>query len=161
MKKILIPIVMLSLGSGCALFTEQPERSERPDAQAPQDEVRPVARPGPASRPPSGARTADALDTTTDEERQAASAPAASGARDLGVTVASLGDPARSGFWLETPLVSAPAKGRVEFEGQSAQVDLIPIEGPESGGSRISLSAMRLIGAPLTGLPEVRVSVEG
>lgn len=158
MKKILIPIVMLSLGSGCALFTEQPER---PDAQAPQDEVRPVARPEAASRPPSGARTADALDTTTDEERQAASAPAASGARDLGVTVASLGDPARSGFWLETPLVSAPAKGRVEFEGQSAQVDLIPIEGPESGGSRISLSAMRLIGAPLTGLPEVRVSVEG
>jgi len=158
MKKILIPIVMLSLGSGCALFTEQPER---PDAQAPQDEVRPVARPDAASRPPSGARTADGLDTTTDEERQAASAPAASGARDLGVTVASLGDPARSGFWLETPLVSAPAKGRVEFEGQSAQVDLIPIEGPESGGSRISLSAMRLIGAPLTGLPEVRVSVEG
>lgn len=154
MKRLVIPIVMLGLGAGCALLTEPPERT---GARASDDAVRPVARPDGSV----GARTADALDTTTPEQRQAASAPPKSGARDLGMTVASLGDPARAGFWLETPLVSAPAQGRIEFEGQSAQVDLIPIDGPQSGGSRISLSAMRLIGAPLTGLPEVRVFVEG
>lgn len=158
MTRFLIPILMLGLGTGCAPLTEP---TAQPDAQAPEDAVRPVARPDASSRPPSGARTADALDTTTTEERQAASARSDSGGRDLGVTVASLGDPARSGFWLETPLVDAPTKGRVEFEGKSAQVDLVPIDGPKSGGSRISLSAMRLIGAPLTGLPEVRVSVDG
>jgi len=77
----------------------------------------------------------------------------------LGTSVASLGDPARSGFWLETPLVSSETEGRVVFPGtgKSAQVQLIPIEGPATGGSRISLSAMRLIGAPLTDLPTLEV----
>lgn len=158
MKRLVIPFVLLGLGSGCTLL---PEQAEAPAAQAPEDAVRPVARPQAPVRAADGARTADALDTTTAEQRQAASAPATLGARDLGVTVASLGDPVRAGFWLETPLVSAPATGRVTHRGQRAQVDLIPIDGPESGGSRISLSAMRLIGAPLTALPELRVFVDG
>jgi len=41
--------------------------------------------------------------------------------------------------------------------GKSAQVDLIPIEGPDTAGSRLSLAAFRIIEAPLTGLPEVEV----
>jgi hypothetical protein len=41
--------------------------------------------------------------------------------------------------------------------GQSSQVDLIPIDGPPTAGSRMSLAAMRLIGVPLTGLAEVEV----
>ena len=114
--------------------------------------------------PPPAARTAEDFDVTTDAERAAAAAPPEpAGERSLGTTVASLGDPARSGFWLETPLVSAPGKGRVVFpgSGKSAQVDLIPIDGPATGGSRISLSAMRLIEAPLTDLPTIEVYAGG
>jgi len=109
--------------------------------------------------PPANAASEEAFDTTTQEERQAAAEQPAAGEALLGTTVASLGDPARPGFWLETPLVDAPAKGRVEYpaNGKSAQVDLIPIEGPATAGSRISLAAMRLIEAPLTELPELRV----
>lgn len=77
----------------------------------------------------------------------------------LGVTVASLGDPSRDGIWIETPLVSTPAKGRVTYvkSGRTVKVDLIPISGPVTAGSRLSLAAMRLLDAPLTGLPEVQV----
>jgi hypothetical protein len=100
------------------------------------------------------------FDTTTQQEREAAAAPAeVAGERLLGTTIVSLGDPARPGFWIETPLVSSAAIGRVTFAGtgQSSQVDLIPIDGPATAGSRMSLAAMRLIGVPLTGLVEVQV----
>jgi hypothetical protein len=118
-----------------------------------------------AARPPAGARTAEQFDTTTPEQRvAAAAAPVEPGGETrLGTTVASLGEVAEAGFWLKTPLVSARSKGRVFFPatGKSAQVDLIPIDGPESAGSRISLAAMRLIEAPLTDLPTVEVFAGG
>lgn len=122
------------------------------DPGAPLDTVAP--RP-----PPANAASEEAFDTTTRQERKAAAEKPAGGEALLGTTVASLGDPARPGFWLQTPLVDAPAKGRVEYpaNGKSAQVDLIPIDGPATAGSRISLAAMRLIEAPLTELPELRV----
>lgn len=106
-------------------------------------------------RPPTSARTVDEFDTSTADERQAASATPVSAERALGNTIASLGDPARSGFWLETSLVSRAETGRVVYPatGQSAQVELMPSD----GGSRMSLAAMRLIGVPLTGLAEVQV----
>lgn len=77
----------------------------------------------------------------------------------LGRTIASLGDPGKPGFWIETPLASAPGKGRVKYEktGRTIKVDLIPIPGEPTAGSRLSLSAMKLLDAPLTGLPEVVV----
>ena len=77
----------------------------------------------------------------------------------IGTTIASLGDPAEAGFWVKTSLVSAPTKGRVVYvsSGRSVQVDLIPLDGPAGGGSQISLAAMRLLDAPLTGLPELVV----
>ena len=113
------------------------------------------------TRPPAdGPQTAAAFDTTTPQERAEAVAVAAKpGARDLGVTIASLGAPTEPGFWLKTPLVSAVAKGRVDYpaNGKSVAVDLIPLDGPEGAGSRMSLAAFRLLEAPLTGLPEVRV----
>ncbi|QYX55649.1 hypothetical protein K1T73_11175 [Roseovarius sp. SCSIO 43702] len=104
--------------------------------------------------------TAEALDTTSAAER--AEAASASGGAQLGRTIVSLGDVAEPGFWIKTPLADAPGKGRVEnpATGQSAQVDLIPLDGPDTAGSRISLSAMRLIGAELTDLPEVIVYSE-
>ena len=77
----------------------------------------------------------------------------------IGTTIASLGDPAEGGFWVKTALVSAPTSGRVVYvnSGRSVQVQLIPLDGPAGGGSQISLAAMRLLDAPLTGLPELVV----
>ena len=97
--------------------------------------------------------------TTTIEERTAAAAVETGGETSLGKTIVSLGDPTRPGFWIETPLVKAPGQGRVLYAatGQSSQVALIPIDGPATAGSRMSLPAMRLIGVPLTGLVEVDV----
>lgn len=120
-------------------------------------------RPRPGSVPraaPAGASTADTFDTTTAEERRQAVAGAASGGETaLGVTIASLGAVGEPGIWLKTPLVKAPAKGRVDYPamGTSVAVDLIPLDAAPGAGSRISLAAMRLIEADLTALPELRV----
>lgn len=98
-----------------------------------------------------------ALDTTSAAERAEATAPVAGGT-SLGQTIASLGDPTEAGFWLRTPLVSAPAKGRVVAAGgASVAVDLLPLEGAPGAGSQISLSALRVLGIALTDLPELSV----
>lgn len=86
----------------------------------------------------------------------AAPAPAAPSGR-LGTTVASLGSPTAGGLWLETALVDAPTQGRVEYNGKSVTVQLRPSGGEPGSGSQISLEAMRALGAPLTGLPELAV----
>ncbi len=129
--------------------------------------LRPPARPSPlqtaAAKPARSAHTAEQFDTTTNEQRSEAVAVApAGGGRKLGVTVGSLGNPAEPGFWLKTPLVSVAGKGRVEYpvNGKSVAVDLIPIDGPKTAGSRVSLAALRLLGAPLTGLPDLIVYAE-
>lgn len=119
------------------------------------DTPRPEARPA-ALRPPAGARTVDQFDTTTAAERAAASAPAAA-SRQLGTTIASLGSPAEAGFWLKTPLVTAGTPGRVVLGATSVNVDLIPSSAAPGSGSQLSLAAFRLLGVPLTSLPEVTV----
>lgn len=83
--------------------------------------------------------------------------PAANGR--LGRTVAGLGDPGKTGLWLETPLVSAGGKGRVVWptNGRWVAVALLPGAGEVTAGSRLSLEAMRALGAPLTELIEVEV----
>lgn len=108
-----------------------------------------------APSPPENARSVEEFDTTTEEQRIAAAAPAAGG-RLLGTTVASLGDPSRPGFWIETTLATAPGKGRLVYpvNGKSVEVELFPIE---SGSSRVSLAAFRLLEAPLTDLPVLEV----
>jgi hypothetical protein len=115
----------------------------------------------PAPRPAAAGRTPDALDATTPAERAAAAAPA-TGGRVLGRTLASLGDPAVPGFWLATPLVSAPAPGRVTHAsgGASVRLELRPAGGPAGGGSRMSLAAFRALGLPLTALAELEVVAE-
>ena len=150
MKQFALPVIALSaLVAGCAEFPlNQGFGTPGPAPQA-------------ATRPPlTGApiRPED-LDTPTSAEREAAAAPTPASAGSLGVTIASLGDPARPGFWMETPLVSAPTKGSVLYRanGRRLNVDLIPIGGPPTGGSRLSLSAMRMLDAPLTALPQVEV----
>lgn len=80
-------------------------------------------------------------------------------AQSLGTTVASLGNVAEPGFWLKTPLVSSRQRGKVTAaNGQTVEVVLIPLGGPATGGSRMSLSAMQALGVSITDLPEVAVS---
>lgn len=132
------------------------------------DQAHPRTRPKPrlgavqtmAPKPAPTAHTAEQFDTTTSSQRAEAVVVAPTGGeRKLGSTVGSLGDPAEPGFWLKTPLVSAAGKGRVEYPatGKSVAVDLLPIEGAPTAGSRVSLAALRLLGAPLTGLPDLIV----
>lgn len=159
--------------AGCAQLVDS-IRPDRPAAPAP---TAPVAASGAtiegaataiapettAPPPPSAARTAEALDTTTAEQRAAAAAPPPATNRTLGTTVASLGSPTEPGLWLKTPLVDAQTQGRVTnpATGKSSQVTLIPLDGPATAGSQMSLAAMRLIDASLTDLTEVEVSLDG
>ena len=132
-----------------------------PETQAEVEAV--VASAGRAQAVPRGARTAEAFDTTTEQERAVAKAAAAEPSETeeeaLGTTVASLGDPADPGLWLATPLVAEARPGRLVYPetGESVLVELRPAGGAASGGSRISLPAIRLLGAPLAGLPEIEV----
>lgn len=121
---------------------------------------RPRARPGQGAAAPG---LADAARGDAGGVTAAAGAPAAAGAaageERLGVTIASLGDPGRKGFWLETPLVAEERQGRVVWadNGNSVAVTLIPSGGAPGSGSRISLEAMQALGIPLTALPRIVV----
>lgn len=115
---------------------------------------------GTAAPPPANARTAAQFDTTSKAEKQAAAAvPSGGGERKLGTTIASLGDPTDPGFWAETPLVKTAQSGRLVFpgNGNSVQVELRPSGGDAGSGTRVSLPAFQVLGAPLTGLPELVV----
>ncbi|TDK43235.1 hypothetical protein E1832_17545 [Antarcticimicrobium luteum] len=102
-----------------------------------------------------------AADALPEEPPVPAVKPAADGR--LGATVAGLGDPARTGLWLETPLVTAAGKGRVVWPttGRWVAVALLPAGGEVTAGSRLSLEAMRALGVPLTDLIEVEVYAGG
>lgn len=106
---------------------------------------------------PSSSRSVAQLDASA-AEKAAATRPTTTGGR-LGITVASLGDATEGGFWIKTPLVSRPGKGRIvdTATGRSVNVDLLPLSGPASGGSQVSLPALTTLGVDLTDLPEVEV----
>ncbi|WP_199259216.1 hypothetical protein [Paracoccus binzhouensis] len=112
-----------------------------------------------ASPPAPAARTAAEFDTTTREQKAAAAAAPTTGERRLGTTIASLGDPSQPGFWIKTPLAKSESDGRIvnPANGRSAKVRLIPMGGPASGGSQVSLPALQLIGVSLTDLPTLEV----
>ncbi|WP_299654025.1 hypothetical protein [uncultured Tateyamaria sp.] len=98
-------------------------------------------------------------DTPLDDDTELEASEPELSTGTLGRTVASLGNAAEPGLWLKTPLVSAEQAGRVYYPDTNRTVDvtLIPIDGPDTAGSRLSLAAMQALGAPLTGLPEVDV----
>ena len=79
---------------------------------------------------------------------------------DLGRTVASLGTAKEPGLWMKTPLVTVPGRGRLSYAqtGRSVVVDLMPLDAAPGAGSRLSLAGFQALGAPLTGLPELRVT---
>lgn len=107
----------------------------------------------------SAAQTVAELDRSSATERARAAAAPSGGEIRLGSTVASLGDPSQPGFWVKTPLVSAEASGRVvnPATGRSAKVRLIPLGGPASGGSQVSLPTLQMLGISLTDLPTLDV----
>lgn len=116
--------------------------------------------PTPPPPPPPAARTVEEFDTTTAEDRAAAVAVVApAGEQKLGTTNVSLGSPTDPGIWLKTGLVSTLREGRVEYpaNGKSVNLELRPSGGDASGGSQISLAAMRLLDIPLTALADVDV----
>jgi len=77
-------------------------------------------------------------------------------------TIASLGDPTVPGLWMETPLVVQEQVARLRSNsGAEVTVVLKPLGGDVSAGSRLSISAMRALGAPLTELVEVQVLPAG
>ena len=136
--------LVLPLLAGCAVFdqTEPPRVTGTIEA-------------GAAPPPPRNARTVEQFDTTTRAERAAAASPVAGG-RQIGTVVASLGDPGRPGFWLETPLVSEERTGRLQnvANGRTVEVTLLPVS---DGSSRASLAALRVLEAPLGDLSELVV----
>lgn len=166
-KALTVLSLTLPILSACGLIdgsgiASRPDAaSQEAAASAAAASVAPVA--APATRPSSasglqgGGQTVAQLDRTTAAEKAAASAPATGGGK-LGTTIASLGDATESGFWVKTPLVSAPAKGRVvnPANGKAANVDLQPLGGGASG-SQLSLAAMQALGVSLTDLPEIEV----
>lgn len=131
------------------------------DASAPVDDMTDVPEtldPTPPPPPPPQARTVEEFDTTTQEDRaEALAPPEPAGERALGSTIASLGDPTDPGIWLSTPLVTALTPGRIEWQGNSVNLELRPSGGAAGSGSEISLAAMRLLEAPLTDLPTISV----
>ena len=157
MKRFSI-ILAVTLVAGCANAPGwlSPQQTAAPKVDVPAQAEAPSATA--SAPPPQTARTVDEFDTTTAADKAAAIAPAAGGT-NLGLTIASLGAAGEPGFWLKTPLVAAPGPGRVFYpaNGKSVKVDLIPINGDAGAGSRMSLAALRVLEAPLTGLPELRV----
>lgn len=104
-------------------------------------------------------KKAEALDIATAEQREEATTikPVAK-EKKLGIAIASLGNPAETGFWVKSDLVSAPTKGRITdlATGEQVNVDLFPAETAQSG-TQLSLSAMRALGVSLIDLPEIQI----
>ena len=99
MRRIILIIPLLA---SCAI----PDQSGRPEAGAIETDLRA------APPPPRMARTVEQFDTTTEAQRSEAVSSNAGG-RLIGTTVASLGDPGRPGFWIETSLVTQAGLGRL------------------------------------------------
>ncbi|MEO1909147.1 MAG: hypothetical protein ABGX10_01740 [Paracoccus sp. (in: a-proteobacteria)] len=156
--------VTMGLGlalAGCSQMTKTQTRQDIQPTQtvsAEQVAAATAITRAPAPRPAARATPAQ-LDTTTQEQREAAAkAPEASAETKLGSTVGSLGNPSEGGFWIKTPLVKTRAMGRIvnPANGKSAKVELIPLTGGGSG-SQVSLPALQLLGISLTDLPTLDV----
>jgi hypothetical protein len=155
-KMLFFPVLALAL-SGCALLQKDGQAVSPSPITGP-SELQPATEVATAvSTTALGARatSAEALDTTTAEQKAAAlSAPAKGGERELGQVVVALGPPAEQGIWLSSPLVKAVTNGRIiTAAGKSLTLELRP----GTGGALLSLAAFQALGLGLTDLPEVTV----
>lgn len=148
-------------GCGAVPFLSGPTSGTRVVVQTPDNgSLRPLARPSQdTARLGQAGQSADALDTTTAEQRAAAQAATTGTGALLGETLASLGSPTEQGFWLRTGLVTRAQQGRVErTDGAGAvRVELRPSGAAPGAGSQLSLAALRALDAPLTQLVPLRV----
>lgn len=147
------PLAVLLLLSACATILKPFGR----EAPTPEGVLEDPAAPTELSQEVDAAPDEE---TTDVEEIAAAPEPARPPSANgfLGETVVALGDPAKPGFWLMTPLVDAERPGRLEREGGAVvEVTLIPLDVEAGAGSQISLSAMRALDIPITGLIALRV----
>lgn len=164
MRQIFLILPFLAI-AGCTdqQFNEfwgiTPSKADEPATEvAVEVPVTPTLDPTPPPPPPTTARTVEQFDTTSQEDREEALVVEVTATeQNLGTTIASLGSPTDPGIWLKTPLVNSLTEGRIEYQGNTITVELRPSGGAAGSGSQISLAAMRLIEAPLTGLPEVTV----
>lgn len=126
----------------------------------PQTDDMPKTQPAPQVIKNTGAPIkAAALDIATDTQRkEATDSVAESDLRLLGTAVATLGNPAETGFWVKTSLVSTQTQGRITFveTGESVNVTLIARDG-DGEGAEVSLSALRTLNAPLAGLIKIEI----
>ncbi|SIO28100.1 hypothetical protein SAMN05444722_1180 [Rhodovulum sp. ES.010] len=150
MRRGILSLIVLAL-SGCGTLTGL---DREPAA--------PASRPGEpmsAMAPPAEARTVEEFDTTSPQQRAAATV-APRGPEDLlGRSVASLGDPADPGFWAVTPLVPSTRQGRLvdPATGFSVLVELRPRDADAGAGTLVSLPALRALGVVLTDLREIAI----
>lgn len=153
---LIAPLVMIA---GCQQISDVGSRTTTTPAVAATTVGAAVAPAVTAPKPKASARTAAEFDTTSAEQKAEAAKAPASAQKKLGKTIASLGDPTQPGFWIKTPLVKANGQGRIvnPANGKSAKVELVPLSGPASAGSQVSLPALQLIGVSLTDLPEIEV----
>ena len=156
--KVIVGSVLSSMFvlSGCTDFRTIPGlfNSQAPEATAPA-----VAQPAPQVLPqalpaPSGV-TAATLDTTTEAQKSEALTADTSGSTALGTAIVTLGAPTDQGVWVKTSLVSSTQPGQVEYKGKTINVELRPRD--SAGGDQISLPAMRLLDAPLSGIVVLEV----
>lgn len=91
------------------------------------------------------ARTDEAFDSTTFEQRPAAiqTAAHASATGLLGSTIASLGNPADFSIWPLMPLLDKVQAGRVQYGDTSVAPELRPITGQPTGASQLPRSTFR------------------
>jgi hypothetical protein len=112
----------------------------------------------PAPAAPAPQETAEAQEPSSVLQRQDGTSNATPASGLLGETVAALGDPVQPGFWLKTPLVTTEQPGIVERPGGgTVQVTLLPLGGEATGGSQISLAAIRGLDIGLTELITLKV----
>ncbi|WP_083099104.1 hypothetical protein [Pseudophaeobacter leonis] len=99
-----------------------------------------------------------ASDTGSDTGTASVAAVSAPGFQGRASTVASLGDPALPGMWMETSLVSTEQVALLRSSnGKEVRVTLKPASGSSSSSGRLSISAMRALGAPLSELVALEV----
>ena len=114
--------------------------------------------PAPAPAAPAPQEATEAQEPSSVLQRQDGTTNATPASGLLGETVAALGDPVQPGFWLKTPLVTTEQPGILERPGgATVQVTLLPLGGEVTGGSQISLAAMRALNIGLTELITLQV----
>lgn len=160
---LILPLVLMGCAEG-GLFAgvgQAPEPAAPEPVPVERPEATPVVAPSGntvVAPPRAVTSTVGALDTLSEAEKAEARNEAENSAgRALGEVTVSLGNPADTGLWVKTALVSEEVPGTVTTaSGESVAVALRPLDG--SGGAQISLSALQALGLSLAGLHTVTLA---